>query len=288
MTTTQELKSQIQAALPNITAGRVSKEALSELRREIQVERERLLASQPSEARDRDLADLEWLERPLGQSLEASMTECPYCGGAGDVVVDAALHISVDCPYCEGEGRLAAGLIDCPQCEGTGTMDVPRLDEPYGWVTKTCERCEGRKQIDPLAEASKATMAQARRDAPLTPGGQAALGEFYREWRAFVSQGRKVEALWTGAVSASIDERIFERVVHASFDQLLETLEALAPERPVIQKAGNIFATIGRAGDALKSLGRGQEASEMAMRVLDSRSLEEALAVVEDYVAFEP
>ena len=56
------------------------------------------------------------------------------------------------------------------------------------------------------------------------------------------------------------------------------------PDCPLIGQDGNIFNLVGIASRTLKRSGMSTEASEMTNRVFNSRSYEEALGIIGEYV----
>jgi hypothetical protein len=56
------------------------------------------------------------------------------------------------------------------------------------------------------------------------------------------------------------------------------------PNAPLIGANGNVFNLIAIAGITLKEHGYPDKASEMSKRVQESKSYEEALAIIQEYV----
>jgi len=61
-------------------------------------------------------------------------------------------------------------------------------------------------------------------------------------------------------------------------------------EKPTIQvvgEDGNVFLVLGKASKALKRANEWEKAEEMAKRVTDSGSYDDALTIIQEYVDFE-
>jgi hypothetical protein len=59
------------------------------------------------------------------------------------------------------------------------------------------------------------------------------------------------------------------------------------PKVQLIGENGNIFAILGRCSKVLKREGQEKEAKEMSGKVFASKSYEEALSIITDYVEVE-
>lgn len=56
------------------------------------------------------------------------------------------------------------------------------------------------------------------------------------------------------------------------------------PDCPLIGQNGNIFNLMGIAGRTLKSHGMEEQAAEMQSRIMASKSYDEALMIIDEYV----